>query len=223
MTLTIAIDGPVGAGKSSMARGLAKALRIPYLDTGAMYRALGLKALRLGLDPQDGPAMEALCADTDIRVELSSGRQRTFLDGEEVTDLIRTQPVSDAASALSKAAGVRARMAALQRQYAMQADAVVLDGRDIGTRVLPDASFKFFLMASPETRAMRRHMENLERGLPSAYEQVLADLVARDRQDSERAVDPLRPAADAILVDTTALDEAAVLDKLLGIVRGDGA
>lgn len=222
MTLTIAIDGPVGAGKSSMARGLAKALSIPYLDTGAMYRTLALKALREGLDPHDAKAMEALCDRTAIAVRLEDATQRMLLDGEDVTGMIRTQAVSDAASALSKAPGVRERMSALQRQYAAQADRVVLDGRDIGTRVLPDATYKFFLVATPQTRAQRRHEEYAAKGIESDYDQVLRDLMARDKQDSERAVDPLRPAEDAIVIDTTAMDEQAVLNELLKIVRGNG-
>ncbi|MDR0928667.1 MAG: (d)CMP kinase [Oscillospiraceae bacterium] len=212
--LTIAIDGPGGAGKSTIAKALAEALGILHLDTGAMYRALGLKALRAGVDPQDASAAEALCAETDIAVALGETGQCTLLDGEDVTALIRTPAVSAAASAVSKAGGVRARMVALQQAYAQKAD-MVLDGRDIGTRVLPNATHKFFLNASSEVRARRRYDELRAKGVDCAYEQVLAEMIARDRQDSERAVDPLRCAADATEIDTTLLSAADVLAALL--------
>lgn len=218
MALTIAIDGPVGAGKSSIAHSLAEALGILHLDTGAMYRALGLKALREGIDPQDAQASEALCGRTEIRVRLAGQKQRTFLDGEDVSDLIRTPQVSDAASAISKAQGVRDYMVGLQQQYAQVAD-MVLDGRDIGTRVLPGATHKFYLNATPEVRARRRYLENVARGIDTPYEQVLQGLMARDRQDSERAVDPLRRAEDALEIDTTDLDQEGVLALLLSILK----
>jgi cytidylate kinase len=214
MPLTIAIDGPGGAGKSTIAKALAEALGILHLDTGAMYRALGLKALRAGIDPQDAAAVEALCAQTEIAVALGETGQRTLLDGEDVTLLIRTPAVSAAASAASKAGGVRARMVALQQAYAQTAD-MVLDGRDIGTRVLPNATHKFFLIASPQVRARRRYDELRAKGVDCDYEQVLSEMIARDRQDSERAVDPLRRAADAIQIDTTQLSAAEVLAALL--------
>ncbi len=219
MALTIAIDGPVGAGKSTIAHGLAEALGILHLDTGAMYRALGLKALREGVNPHDPMAAEALSEQTEISVSLSGGAQRTFLDGEDVTALIRTPEVSAAASAVSTAEGVRRRMVALQRQSVAQVDAV-LDGRDIGTRVLPDATFKFYLNASPEVRAKRRFDELRAKGERCAYEDVLADLLARDTQDMGRTVDPLRRAKDALEIDTTHLPEREVLELLLKIVRG---
>jgi len=219
MALTIAIDGPVGAGKSTIAHGLAEALGILHLDTGAMYRALGLKALREGVNPRDPMAAEALSEQTEISVSLSGGAQRTFLDGEDVTALIRAPEVSAAASAVSTAEGVRRRMVALQRQSVAQVDAV-LDGRDIGTRVLPDATFKFYLNASPEVRAKRRFDELRAKGERCAYEDVLADLLARDTQDMGRAVDPLRRAKDAREIDTTRLSEREVLELLLKIVRG---
>lgn len=222
MALTIAIDGPVGAGKSTIAKAVAGALGILHLDTGAMYRALALKALREGVDPWDAAASEALCLSTEIAVKLLNGGQCTLLDGEDVSGLIRTPQVSAAASAISQAAGVRAHMVALQRRYAMQSD-MVLDGRDIGTRVLPDASFKFFLGAPAEVRAKRRYDELCAAGVACQYEDVLGELIARDRQDSERAVDPLRQAEDAILVNTAGMTPSQVLDALLAIVREEKA
>lgn len=222
MALTIAVDGPVGAGKSTVARRLAQALGILYLDTGAMYRALGLKALREGVDPDDAAAAEALCGRTEIAVTREGGTQHTWLDGEDVTGLVRAQEVGDAASTISKAAGVRACMVALQQQYAAQAD-MVLDGRDIGTRVLPDATYKFFLTAAPEVRAARRHAELLAKGEDMSLERVLAEVVARDAQDMGRNVDPLRRADDALEVDTADLDIDGVVETLLRIIRGGAA
>lgn len=218
MALTIAIDGPVGAGKSAIAAALSKALGILHLDTGAMYRAFGLKVLRAGIDPKDAQAVEALVVDTDIAVRYVQGAQRTLLDGEDVTADIRTPPVSDAASAVSMAPGVRRYLVQRQRQYARE-EGVIMDGRDIGTHVLPDAACKFYLDARAETRAMRRHQENLARGIPSDYDAVLAALIARDRQDMERAESPLRVADDAEVVDTTDMNQEEVLAWLLRAVQ----
>lgn len=218
MALTIAIDGPVGAGKSTIADSLAEALNILHLDTGAMYRALGLKALREGIDPHDAGAMEALMNRTDIGVGLAHGRQITLLDGEDVTGSIRSNEVSAAASAGSRHGGVRRDMVARQRAIAKTAD-MVIDGRDIGTNVLTDATIKFFLTAPPDVRAMRRQMQNEKSGIPSEYEDVLADLLARDKQDSGREIDPLSIAEDARVIDTSHLDETGVLAVLLAAVR----
>lgn len=218
MALTIAIDGPVGAGKSTIASMLAHSLGILHLDTGAMYRALALKALREDVDPRDAGAAEALCARTDIRVGLNNGGQRTFLDGEDVTGLIRTPEVSAAASAISLAAGVRRDMVLRQRRCAQQADMVV-DGRDIGTRVLPDAAFKFFLTASPEIRARRRYDELRAHGVACDYAQVLRELIARDRQDTTRAVDPLRRAEDALEIDSSGMTQEQVVQTMLRVVK----
>ncbi|MDR3050225.1 MAG: (d)CMP kinase [Oscillospiraceae bacterium] len=216
MHSSVAIDGPVGAGKSSVAAGVAWALGLFHLDTGALYRALGVKVLRLGLDPQCQADAEAVCADTQVDVAYVDGAQRTLMDGEDVTGLLRTPQAAMAASAVSKWGQVRRCMVARQQTIAQGMD-VVLEGRDIGTRVLPNATLKIFLTAAPEARAMRRHEENLRRGIPSAYEDVLRDLRARDLQDSTRAVDPLRQAEDAVLLDTTSLTLDQAIARIVAL------
>lgn len=210
MPINIALDGPGGAGKSSIAGMIARALGILHLDTGAMYRALGLKGLREGVDMADEAAIGALCARTVIDVAISPEGQRTLLDGEDVSQAIRMPEVSQAASDVSRVGAVRTYMVDLQRQYARRLD-LIMDGRDIGTQVLPEAKIKFFLTATPQERARRRHCELIEKGIAMSYEQVLADLNARDAQDYTRAVAPLKQAEDALLVDTTdlSLDQAA--------------
>ncbi len=218
MSLTIAVDGPVGAGKSSVARALAKALGVFHLDTGAMYRALAVKALREGIDPTDKEASDALAARTEVTAQVEGGAQKTLLDGEDVTAMLRTPEVSQAASAISVHRGVRTGMVKSQRAFA-QEKGIVLDGRDIGTDVLPDAMFKFYLTASPETRAERRYRELLLMGKPCTLEGVLAELNERDERDTGRAVSPLHPAGDAIILDTTNLSQAEVIETLLNIIR----
>lgn len=216
--MTIAIDGPVGAGKSTIAQGVADALGILHLDTGAMYRAMGLKALRAGIDPKDAAAAEALCAETDISVEMGANGQKTLLDGEDVSSLIRTAEVSAAASGVSTVKAVRRRMVTLQRACAKKASMVV-DGRDIGTVVLPDASFKFYLTASPEVRAKRRYLEMQQKGEPGSYEEVLAAVIARDDQDMHREADPLRRADDAFLIDSSNLTLDETVQAMLDVIR----
>lgn len=218
MPLNLAMDGPVGAGKSSIADKVAERLGILHLDTGAMYRAVGLAALRAGVDPADEAAATALCQGLTLDVRHEGGSQRTLLDGEDVTGLIRTEQVSMAASAVAKHAGVRQAMVALQRRLAAKCD-MLLDGRDIGTRVLPNANVKIYLTASAEARAQRRYLELARRGAPDTYEQVLADLIRRDDQDMHRAVDPLRPAEDALVVDTTDMTFDQVVEAILQIVE----
>lgn len=220
--MTIAIDGPVGAGKSTVAAALARELGILHLDTGAMYRALALKALRCGVDPMDEVRAQELCEQTDISVALGAQGQRTLLDGEDVTGLIRTGEVSAASSAISTIAAVRAHMVRLQQACAAKAD-MVLDGRDIGTRVLVDATFKFYLTASPEVRAHRRMQEMLDRGEPAQYAEVLRALNERDRQDMSRAVDPLRCAEDAVVVDTSGMTLRQTVEAMLDVIRGKKA
>ena len=219
MPMNIAIDGPVGAGKSSIADEVAKRLRILHLDTGAMYRAFALYALRSGVALDDGAALGACCAQAEIAVAYQDGRQRTLLFGEDVSDLIRTGEVYAAASVVSKCAAVRTRMVALQQELARKGD-MLIDGRDIGTVVLADSPCKIYLTASAEERARRRYLQNLEKGDNTPYEDVLAALNARDAQDMNRAVSPLRQAEDAVLVDSTDMTREQVVDAIIGIVEG---
>ena len=218
MPKSIAIDGPVGAGKTTIAKMLAESLGIRYLDTGATYRAIALKALREQISPRDADAMRRMLQSTEVSVRWEEGLQRTLLDGEDISEHIRTPEAGDAGSVISTHSFVREKMVALQRECAMRTD-MVLDGRDIGTRVLPGAAFKFYITASSEVRAKRRYDELIRRGVNCEYAQVYDALMARDSLDMNRAVDPLRRAADAIEIDTTELDLPGVLEKLLSIIR----
>ena len=220
-TFSIAIDGPAGAGKSTMAKALAKALDAMYLDTGAMYRAFGLAMLRQGVDIRDHDAVAARADAVDIDVNYVDGTQRIYLAGDDVTGEIRSPEVSEAASAISAVAEVRARMVALQRQIAAGHD-VVMDGRDIGTAVLPNATLKIFLTASPEERARRRCVELEEKGMPQPYEQVLAEMKARDYRDTHREASPLRAAEDAITLDTSNLNLEQSIQALLDLAARAG-
>ena len=198
---SIAIDGPAGAGKSTVAKAVATELSAMYLDTGAMYRAFGLYMLRRGAI-KDKRAILAAVDDVDITVEFIDGAQHIFLGGEDVSDTIREPEVSMAASEVSTVPEVRERMVALQRKIAEGHD-VIMDGRDIGTKVLPNATLKIYLTASVEERARRRCLELEQKGIPEPYEKVLEEMKARDYQDTHRAASPLRPADDAVTVDTT--------------------
>lgn len=218
MPMNIAVDGPVGAGKSSIADQVAQRLNILHLDTGAMYRAVGLDMLRRGIDPQDEAAVSAVCAETDVRVRYQDGEQRTLLGGEDVTGLIRTGEVSAAASAVARWPAVRRHMVRAQRELAKSAD-MLIDGRDIGTNVLTDAPVKIYLTASPEERARRRYRQQVEKGDMTPYEQVLSALNARDEQDMHRKADPLRQAEDAVLVDSTRMTPEQVVDAIVAIVE----
>lgn len=218
MILNIAMDGPVGAGKSSIADAVAQALNILHLDTGAMYRALGLTALERGVSLEDEAAVTALAREIDVSVAHDGKGQRTLVDGQDVTDRIRTPEVSMAASAVGRYAGVRREMVAVQQRLAAQTPMLV-DGRDICLRVLPDALVKIYLTASAEERARRRWLEMKAKGDDTPYETVLSDLRARDEQDMNRAVDPLRPTEDAVIVDSTELSFDEVVQKIIGIVK----
>ena len=211
MPMNIAIDGPVGAGKSSIADQVAQRLHILHLDTGAMYRTVALYMLRNGIDPQDEQTVSARCGEADVRVAYRDGAQRTMLGREDVSDLIRTGEVS-------KWPTVRRRMVAAQREIAATAD-MLIDGRDIGTRVLTDAPVKIFLTATPEERARRRYRQQIEKGDMTPYEQVLAELNARDAQDMNRETDPLRQAEDAVLVDSTNMTPEQVVDAIIAVVE----
>ena len=209
----IAIDGPAGAGKSSVARAVARTLNATYLDTGAMYRAVGLYMMKNGV-PLDMPALIAAHADdahVDVRYE--NGVQHIDLNGEDVSDAIRENAVSAAASAVSAVPRVRELMVARQREIAAKTD-VVMDGRDIGTRVLPAAPLKIFLTARAEVRAQRRYLELKERGEKVDLDTLLEEIKKRDYNDSHRAVSPMTPAADAILLDSTARVVALARERM---------
>ena len=198
---SIAIDGPAGAGKSTVAKAVATELDAMYLDTGAMYRAFGLYMLRKGALGDRQAIIDAL-DDVDITVEFIDGAQHIFLGGEDVTAAIREPEVSMAASDVSAVPEVRERMVALQRKIA-EGHNVIMDGRDIGTKVLPNATLKIYLTASAEERARRRCLELEQKGSPEPYEKVLQEMLERDYQDTHRAASPLRPAEDAVTIDTT--------------------
>ena len=202
MSYAIAIDGPAGAGKSTIARFLAKELRFLYVDTGALYRAIGYRMLQEGIDPADSAAVAAVLPELQVSLQYVEDEQRVFLGEEDVSDRIRTPEVSLAASAVSAIPAVRQFLLQLQRDMAAR-HSVIMDGRDIGTTILPDADVKIFLTASPESRAQRRFTELQEKGVSTTYEAVLTDMQKRDYDDAHRAASPLRRAADAVLVDTS--------------------
>ncbi len=201
-----------------MSKGLAHALAARYLDTGAMYRMVTLAVLRGGIDPADGAAVEAVASRVQMSVDYDPDGDRYYLDGEDVSAEIRGDNVTRAVSAVSSVPAVRARLVGLQRQMAEGPGSVVVEGRDIGTVVLPDAPVKIFLTASAETRARRRNDQNVEAGLADDYEGVLADVRRRDHLDSTRAVSPLRAASDAVVVDTSDMTQDEVIAHLLELV-----
>ena len=218
-TISIAIDGPSGAGKSTLARAIAAELGYLYVDTGAIYRTIGYYTLTHGIDPKDSAAVAACLPD--IRVELTYGEgglQHMLLNDRDVTKEIRLPEVSLCASAVSAHREVRAFLLDMQRQLA-RTHSVIMDGRDIGTVVLPDADVKIFLTASPEARARRRMLELEQRGTPEPYEKILKEIEQRDWDDTHRAAAPLRQAEDAVLLDTTALDFQESEEALLCIIR----
>ena len=200
--ISVAIDGPAGAGKSTLARRLAADFGYIYVDTGAMFRTIGLYALRAGKDPKDNEAVNALLPKITLEFAFIEGEQHIYLNGEDVSTAIRTEEVGMAASAVGANPAVRAFLLEMQRDMARTQN-ILMDGRDIGTVVLPNATVKIFLTASAEARAQRRAKELAEKGQPADFATVLADIQQRDYQDSHRAVAPLKQAADAILVDTS--------------------
>lgn len=219
MPLTIAIDGPVGAGKSTISDEVARKLNILHLDTGAMYRAVGLGVMDLGGDLQNETQVCALLEkDIQISVAYENGTQKTLLNGQDVSHRIRTQEAGGAASAVSRYSGVRKKMVALQQEMARTQDMLV-DGRDIGTVVLPNATVKIYLTASNEARAKRRMDQLREKGDQTPFETILAEVRARDYQDMNRAVDPLRQAEDALLLDSTGYTFDQTVQAILNIVE----
>ena len=217
--INIAIDGPSGAGKSSLAKQLARDLGYLYVDTGAMYRAIGLYAVRRGADPKAADQVEPLLPDVHLDIRLEEGTQHIYLNGEDVSAAIRAEEIGMAASGVSAIPAVRQFLLDTQRDLA-RANNVLMDGRDIGTVILPQAQVKIFLTASDEARAQRRYKELVEKGQSPDYEQVLADIRQRDYQDSHRAIAPLRQAEDAVLVDTSRLNLEESLEALKEVIRG---
>ena len=216
-TISIAIDGPSGAGKSTLAKSVSKTLGYLYVDTGAIYRTIGYAAFSKGVDPKDGEAAAALLPELEIGLHYGEdGLQHMTLNGTDVTDQIRLPEISLYASAVSAHPAVRAHLLEMQRKLARENN-VVMDGRDIGTVVLPDATVKIFLTASPEARARRRCLE--QRGTPESYEKVLEEMRQRDFNDSHRAAAPLKQAEDAVLLDTTELDFQQSEEAILRIIR----
>ncbi len=214
--VAIAIDGPAGAGKSTIAKAAAQRLAYLYVDTGALYRAIAFFMQERKLD--DEAAIVAALGDVEVNLNFVDGAQRVFLCGEDVTEKIRTPQISMMASKISAIPEVREFLLHLQRDLA-QKNNVLMDGRDIGTVILPNANVKIFLTASPEARAQRRHKELLEKGLDSSYEDVLADIIKRDHDDSTRTVAPLKRAGDAILVDTSACNLEESIELVLRVVK----
>lgn len=212
--ISIAIDGPAAAGKSTVAKIVAEKLAYVYIDTGAMYRALTYKALKEGVNLNNEEALISLLNDTIIELFPGEAGQKVLLDGVEVTEGIRTSEVTNQVSYASVHEQVRKEMVKRQQMFAKDGG-VVMDGRDIGTHVLPEAEVKVFLLASVEERAQRRHAENLQKGYPSDLEKLKAEISARDKIDSEREVAPLKKADDAVVIDTTSLSIADVVGKIL--------
>ena len=217
--INIAIDGPAGAGKSTVAKRIADIMHLTYVDTGAMYRALGLKAVRNGIDPGDAEAVATMLPDTTVTFIKINGEQHVVLDGEDVNEFIRTEEISHAASVISTLPEVRQKLVDLQREIARSTD-TVMDGRDIGTVVLPNTPYKFYVTASAEVRAKRSFVEYQKKGIlgDMTYEDVLNEVKARDERDMNREFSPLRPAENAVIIDTSemSIDEAvdAVIEDI---------
>lgn len=218
MAINVAIDGPAGAGKSTISRQAAKALGFIYVDTGALYRAVGLNALRTGTNTDDPEAVAASLEGISVELKYENGEQAVFLNGENVSAFIRTPEASMAASKVSAVPKVREFLFGLQQNIAANNDCV-MDGRDIGTVVLPNAQVKIFLTASAEARAQRRYKELVEKGEQVDYENVLAEMKQRDYNDSNRAVAPLKAADDAVVVDTTELNLEESIEKIKNVIK----
>ncbi len=212
--IRVAIDGPGGTGKSSIAKAVAERLGLEYIDTGAMYRAMGLKSLRMGVSPEDVEAVEKMLADTEI----DFNDNHMYLDGEDVSGLIRTNEISMAASDISKLPCVRAKADALSKHLASTRN-VIMEGRDIGTIVIPDAEVKIFMTAAPEVRAKRRYLQLLEAGKPADYDQIFDEIQKRDYQDSHRDYHPLKQAEDAVLLDTSDMNKEENIEAVIDLIR----
>ncbi len=216
--ISVAIDGPAGAGKSTLSRAAAKKLGYIYVDTGALYRTVGLKFLNLGYNTELNCDIDNILADTKIDIKFIDNEQRVFLDGNDVSDKIRTPEASMMASAVSAKPPVRAFLLEMQRKLARENN-VLMDGRDIGTVVLPNATVKIFLTASAEVRAKRRYNELIEKGMKVNYQHIYDDMVKRDYNDSHRAIAPLKPAEDSVLADTSDCTFDGSLKLILDIIE----
>jgi len=220
MKPVITIDGPAGSGKTTVSRLIAKQLDYLYLDSGAMYRAVALQASRKGVGPEDREALGRLCRALDLRFRTEDGEDRVYLGEEDLSKAIRTPEMDLLSSTLSALKEVREAMTELQRKMG-RAGCIVAEGRDMGTVVFPEATFKFFLTADPSVRAERRYRERIGRGETVGREEVEKELMKRDEQDTKRALAPLRPAADAKIIDTSALNPHQVTDIMLRIIKGE--
>lgn len=216
--INVAIDGPAGAGKSTVAKGVAAKLGYIYVDTGALYRAIGVYALRQGVDTKDGGSVSALLPEINVELKFIDGVQHVFLNGEDVSAEIRTPDASMAASNVSAIPSVRSFLFDLQRDIARKNDCI-MDGRDIGTVVLPNAQVKIFLTADPEERAMRRYKELIVKDPDIKYDDVLLDLKQRDYQDSHREIAPLKPAEDSVVYNTTGNNLEESVEKVISIIE----
>ena len=217
-TLKIAIDGPAGAGKSTIAKAVAKTLGFVYIDTGAMYRSIGLAAHRRGIDTTDAAAVSAILDEVEITISHDARGQRVYLNKEDVSEEIRLPEISVAASHVAVIPAVRLKLVELQRKLAQQTD-VIMDGRDIGTYVLPDAQLKIFLTADLAERARRRYAELTEKGVATTLEAVTEDMAFRDKNDSGRDFAPLKPAQDSVLVDSTAMTLSETVEKITDLAQ----
>ena len=217
----VTIDGPAGAGKSTVSKLLARKLKYLYLDTGAMYRAVAVRVCQEGIDPEDDPALERLCRGLDISFRVEGEEQRVICQGEDVTEKIREPQIGRMASSVSMRRPVREAMVSLQRKIAFRRK-IVAEGRDTGTVVFPDADYKFYLVAAPEERALRRHREMAAKGIPWTLEEVKKEMKERDEQDAGRDLAPLRPAEDARLIDSTNLTPEEVVEIMLQMMDPEG-
>ena len=216
---SVAIDGPAGAGQSTIAKAAAKELGFIYVDTGALYRSIALACIEMSIPVDDVSAVSAALEKISIELAFVDGTQRVILNGKDVSDEIRTEKVSMSASTVSGIPQVRAYLLELQRSFAKTQN-VIMDGRDIGTVVLPDAQVKIFLTASAQARAQRRTLQLEQKGEKPDYEKILEDIIKRDHNDSSRKIAPLRPAEDSIIVDTTELDPEQSVNRITELIKG---